>query len=209
MTTYKDIPENTFGSTPAAMYLCRLLNEGKKELLRRSVGRRITGTASQVNQLIRAYEYRNINPKTLANCLRLMREEISVGEFGITIEEQLCRNVQIGYIKQGIRLATIGRKAERVMVSPESRSTKITSEHTDDGIYGEYFFKDSESGALYKAGESYQYIDDTGRQADDWNGADWKDVNRLKSTEVNHITPELLHERSLRRCIRLNKPHTK
>jgi hypothetical protein len=199
MAVYKDIPENTFGPTPAAMYLCRLLNEGKKELERRSMGRRITGTSAQINQLILSYESGCLGPKTLANCLRLMREEISTGNFGITIEEQLCRNVQIGYIKQGIRLATVGRKAERVMSSPVAKSSKVLSEQGDDGIYDEYFFRDSETGTQYKAGEGYQYIDEF--------GGSWTEVNRLKSEEVNHITPELLHERSVRRCIRLKKPH--
>ena len=202
MAAYKDIPENTFGPTPAAMYLCRLLNEGKKELLRRSFGRRITGTSAQVNQLIFAYESNYIGPKTLANCLRLMREEISTGRFGITIEEQLCRNVQIGYIKQGIRLATVGRKAERVMTSPLSKSSKVISINDGEGVSSEYFFRDSESGAMYKAGEDYQVLDDSGRVI-----SEVFFVQPLVSKDVNHITPELLHERSVRRCIRLKKPH--
>ena len=202
MAVYKDIPENTFGPTPAAMYLCRLLNEGKKELLRRSMGRRITGTSAQVRQLITAYEMRLIEPKTLANCLRLMREEISTGNFGITIEEQLCRNVQIGYIKQGIRLATVGRKAERVMSSPASKSLRAQPKHYEDGVMNEYYFRDSESGFLYKAGDSYHEIDETGRDEYVTTYA-----HRPKLDEVNHITPELLHERSVRRCIRLKKPH--
>lgn len=207
MSNYKQIPENTFGETPAAMYLCRKLNENKNSVALRSAGRRISGTASQVRQLIAAYEQYMLEPKVLANCLRLMREEISSEPKPKenVFEDQLRRNIQIGFIKQGIRLAAVARKAEHVMTAPEKKSCDQLFvdlgglDHTT-----EYYFRDSESGLQYKAGDLYTTQHPF---------SDTKHVTNIVNVpvlkEVNTITPELLHLRSNRRCLRLGKAHAK
>lgn len=196
--SYKQIPETTFGETPAAMYLCRLLNKYQNSVVLRTAGRKITGTFSQVKQLVEAYEFATIDPKTLANCLRLMREEIA-SEFVGTIESQLIRNVRIGYIKRALRLATVARKAERVMSSPDNKSYESKAILDEQGVMVEYYFKDSEAGFKYKAGSIYHT---NGNESEDF-----MKVHRPTQEKVDYITPELLHERSLHRCIRLKKPH--
>jgi hypothetical protein len=200
--SYKQIPETTFGNTPAAMYLCRKLNEAKNPIILRSYGRRITGTFSQVKQLVEAYECGSIEPKTMANCLRLLREEVSAHRFAVTIEEQLCRNVQIGHIKRALRLAQVARKAARVMTSPENKSLGSILTPGDGGVMVDYFFRDSESGLRFKAGSVYTVFD-----ADTQVPEDFTIVHRPAQESVDHITPEVLHARSIRRCIRLKKPH--
>lgn len=204
MSNYKQIPENTFGETPAAMYLCRRLNEDKNSVALRSAGRRISGTAAQVRQLITAYEANYIDPKTLANLLRLMREEISSEPKPKEniFEDQLRRNVQIGYIKQGIRLASVARKAEHVMNSPLDKGRKFNEIEYDDGLkVQEIYFYDNQTGKLIKAGELYSNIKT--------NESIGSMVHIPIAEEVDNNTTELLHLRSNRRCLRLGKSHAK
>ncbi|PJB09487.1 MAG: hypothetical protein CO120_09880, partial [Gammaproteobacteria bacterium CG_4_9_14_3_um_filter_38_9] len=112
-----NLDEKTFGDTPAAMYLARALNELNSLNTSRSAGKRITATRSQVADLEEAYIFGVLSSKTIANCLRLMRLEITSQENPHTdhckerLIEQLIRNVQIGYIKKGLRLYSVARKA--------------------------------------------------------------------------------------------------
>lgn len=75
-STYKQIPETTFGSSPAAKYLVAKLNEAKNPVLLRNVGKQISATCKQVSELTSGYYKDTISPKTLANTLRLMRDEV-------------------------------------------------------------------------------------------------------------------------------------
>lgn len=207
MSNYKQIPENTFGETPAAMYLCRRLNEDKNSVALRSAGRRISGTASQVRQLVSAYELGVIEAKTMANSLRLMREEITSETKPelYKFEDQLRRNIQIGYIKQGLRLATLARKVERVMSSPDNKARKVYSKDNPELSASsidvvEYYFKDNQSGKDFRAGEliSVKNVEDMPTITV---------INRPILEDADDITPALLHMRSNRRCLRLGKPH--
>jgi hypothetical protein len=156
--------------------------------------------------LVSAYELGVIEAKTLANSLRLMREEIT-NEYKPVLnkfEDQLRRNVQIGYIKQGLRLATLARKVERVMSSPNNRARKVYSKDEDNPHLDvvEYFFKDNQTGKDFKAGE---FI--TVNSVEDMPTISV--VNWPILEDADDITPELLHLRSNRRCIRLGKSHAK
>lgn len=197
----------TFGKTPAAMYLVRFLNDIEDSILNRSISRRINSTNITVRDLINAYDCQNISSKTVANCLRLMREEIVndidcniyVGT-SVSIVDQLRRNVQIGIIKCGLRLCSISNKAERVMRNPEYRSSEREVIEVDGGFETHYKFRDSQSGKLYSAGMVAD-IDDgeyVGREVF---------ITHHEQSDVDYITPELLHERSDRRCLRQGKPH--
>jgi hypothetical protein len=204
--SYTPIPETTFGNTPAAMYLARKLNETQDVALLRSTGRRITATFHQAKQLVTSYELGvgagGIDAKTLANCLRLMREEIANEAIQYwhddLIIHQLRRNVQIGHIKRAIRLATIARKAERVMTSPESKASDVSGKALSGVIELSYYFTDSQSNKKYLAG----------LVINDETNENFVLIHKFKLNDVETITPELLHERSERRCIRLKKPHT-
>lgn len=208
---YKPIPETTFGSNPGAKYLCRTLNEIGSINILRNTGKRITGTAAQVAELETAYSISAISPKTLANSLRLMREEIrnSITETGFTktnLVEQLRSNVQIGLIKRGLRLAAVGRKAERVMDAPHNRASNVFStigtEDVDGGIKrSDYYFKDSTTDRFFCAGHTWHDCEKIPAEFLS------KCVTRLASEEVDSGITELLNERSEARCSRLNKPH--
>lgn len=194
--------KNTFGNTPAAQYLARELARIGTPALTRSVGRRITSTNNIVNDLLYAYDAQAISTKTLANSLRLMREEVSI-EYTEYLVDQLRKNVQIGLIKRGLRLATISRKSERVMQNPEYRSSEREVLEVDGGIETHYKFRDSNSGKMYSAGMVFH---SDGTELFLANDGDVF-IAHHEQSDVDDITPELLHERSDRRCLRQGKPH--
>jgi len=187
-----NLDEKTFGDTPAAMYLARALNELNSLNTSRSAGKRITATRSQVADLEEAYTIGVLPSKTVANCLRLMRLEITSQEnpyIDHSVErliEQLTRNVQIGYIKKGLRLCSVARKAER----------KLEVSTLEDG-FGELTHTvklfDRQSGKYINAG----IIDASGH----------KSKITVFSDDVETVTPEVLMTRSNRRCARQGKPH--
>jgi hypothetical protein len=187
------VSQNTFGNTPAAKYLTRELSRVENSLLSKSIGRRITSTNTAVRDLISAYESGSLSAKTFANCLRLMREEVS-SEVSITLIDQLRKNVQIGLIKRGIRLCSVARKSERVLENVDNKSTKVPFVSTvSSGTT--YTFTDSMSGRTFVAGIKYDGWDDTVYPSRVW------------LSEVDDINPEILMERSNRRCARQGKPH--
>ena len=191
--------ETTYSSTPAGMYLARLMIELYNPTFARCVGKRITATNRSVAELLSGYETGSVSAKTVANCLRLMRLEISneVDPFnGVESTErlidQLRRNVQIGAIKRAIRLTTIARKAEHVMAKPGERARRT---EVVDNLHL-YKVVDTITNAEYTAGYSSLTDGDT-----------WSSI--IYREEFVDIDPNLLHDRSLRRCTRLGKPHTK
>lgn len=187
--------EDTFGRTPAALYLVRALNEIGNPILTRSVGKRLTATNRMVNELILGYQNESLEAKTVANTFRLMRQEIAseAKDTSQPLVDQLRRNVQIGYIKKGIRLTSVARRAERVMENPTERGLWELQEKNFSKIY----FFDRQSQKLICAGFERRYNnDDVDRY-----------TNRLELQEVTDITAELLMERSNRRCLRQGKPH--
>lgn len=203
-----NLSENTFGDTPAALYLVRALNELNNPAVGRSVGKRITSNSKCVNELVQAYSEGTMSAKSVANCLRLIRLEVSSGmpEYAFPcpqrLIDQLTRNVQIGLIKRAMRMCTIARKAERVMENPTQRGQVIN--FTAGSVFGkgidsvQYSFTDSTSKEQYTAGSLFTYP-----------GYPMVAVTkRFDLNEIKDVTPELLMERSNRRCKRLGKAHT-
>lgn len=199
------LSENTFGDTPAALYLVRALNKLNNPSVGRSVGKRITSSSKCVNELVQSYSEGTMSAKSVANCLRLMRLEVSSGisEYAFPCSQrlidQLTRNVQIGLIKRAMRLCTIARKAERVMENPTQRGKIIN--FTRGSVLGDsvqYSFTDSTTKEQYTAGSLFMYP-----------GYPMVTItNRFDLNEIKDVTPELLMERSNRRCKRLGKAHT-
>lgn len=191
------IDTDSFGDTPAAHYLARALNASGSKSLARNAGRSITNTAKQVGELISAYETGAIQSKTVANCLRLMRQDISSNEyFGEGFSElrlitRLTQNIQIGYIKRAMRMCVSAKKSERVMANPTRRGARAELEGTGGSVI-QYFDKDLKSyvtaGYYTPEGEKYLQLVDC--------------------DQVQTVTSEDLHNRSTARCIRLKKKHT-
>lgn len=208
---FKPISEFTFGKTPAAQYLARVLNIIGDEVEIRITGKRITATTKAVNELVFAYEDERISAKTLANTLRLMREEITSEDLlynslwhkknGYKLVEQLRRNVQIGHIKQGIRLATVARKAQRVMVDPENRASGIVKTKSGCNLSITKYMMNIGSDNVC-VGNQYEYLNESGLKFTTPN------IVRVEDIAKNSVNADILHERSDRRCKRLQKPHT-
>lgn len=198
-----NLNENTFGNSPGSMYLVRVLNELNNESLSRNIGKRITATGKNVADLVNAY-YDGMSPKTVANCLRLMREEISteakaafgVGKSDEALVDQLRRNVQIGYIKRAMRLCVIARKSEKVMDNPRKKSGSSMKMHGDMKERAMFFYDDATTKQLI-AGVQYTY--ETGEVI--------KHVNIHELEEIQDVNSDMLMQRSIRRCKRLGKPH--
>jgi len=195
--TKMSLDEKTFGDTPAAMYLARALNELNSLNMSRSAGKRITATRQQVAELEEAYVISALSPKTIANCLRLMRLEITSQENPYTdhgkerLIEQLIRNVQIGYIKKGLRLCSVARKAERKLEISSYEDGIESAEDLDMSLIKLY---DRQSGKYLNVG-FINKIDGT------------KYSSAIFSDDVETVTSEVLMSRSNRRCARLGKPH--
>lgn len=186
-----NMKENTFGNTPAAMYLVRKLNELNDPIVSKSVSRRIVTTKTHVANLVAAYQSGFLSPKTMANSLRLMREEVTSSELNAPeFVYKLAVNVQIGAIKQALRLATVARKAQTRMNNPNLTSVTPIEEIGLTGFT--HWWYDHQSNKYMRAGRT---IDDV------------QMTKIFKLDEVSDITPELLHERSNARCKRLGKPH--
>lgn len=188
---------DSFGDTPAAHYLARALDESGNKSFVRNAGRSITNTAKQVGELINAYENGAIQSKTVANCLRLMRQDISSNEYfgegfsDLRLITRLTQNIQIGYIKRAMRMCVSAKKSERVMANPVVRGTRAELDNTGGAVI-QYFDKDLKSyvtaGYLTPDGEKYLQLVDC--------------------DQVQTVTSEDLHKRSEARCIRLKKKHT-
>jgi len=190
--------ETTFGGTPAAKYLAQYLSEYQNAALVRSVGKRITATATQVRELVTAYQCEYLSAKTVANSLRLMREDISFGDScGEELVDQLTRNVQIGHIKRGMRICQFARKFERVMVDPENRAREVR--RTDQSGYevSEYLITDRQSGKELVAGRSFYSVDEDVETA--------RVTSIAESDSIPEVTAAILQDRSDRRLKRLNK----
>jgi hypothetical protein len=194
--------EMTFGKTPAAMYLARTLIEINNPSLDRAIGRKITAVTTSVAELMRAYEEYAISPKTIANTLRLMREEITkeliVGTDPTDLALKLSKNIRIGAIKSAIRTVSVARRIERVMSSPD-RYGKV-QEVGSNGIasWKSYTYFDKQAKTEFEAGSVHVVPSLLGPT---------KSINRPWHPEADTITPELLVERSNRRCKRQGKPH--
>ena len=189
-----NIAIDTFGNTPAAKYLARLLNELNNKNVLSAVGKRITATSRQVTELADAYEVNMISPKTLGNCLRLMREDIVIEPEIINCDRiisQLCSNVRIGFIKRLMFTAKLASKADSLMNRPNSLKTSFT----ENGIK-EFWYFDKESDQNILAG--IEVLDDNG--GTNYIGPYFPAFDRYQK-----ITPRLLNERSEKRCARLNK----
>jgi hypothetical protein len=204
--------EKTYGNTPAAMYLVRVLNKIDNKALTRSVSRRIKNTASTVNELLKAYEYGLLSPGSLSNTLRLMRLEISDNQeilpdnfdvadiWDTALVDKLRRNVQIGHIKYAIRLSTLGRKVEQAMQAPQKRAICIGVTEYEDGELWTYDVRLAwDDDNHVRAGEVFDSKTTQTR---------YVNVNLpTRDNFTDSVSAKLLHERSDKRCLRQGKPH--
>jgi len=189
-----NIAIDTFGNTPAAKYLARLLNELNNKNVLSAVGKRITATSRQVTELADAYEVNMISPKTLGNCLRLMREDIVIEPEIINCDRiisQLCSNVRIGFIKRLMFTAKLASKADSLMNRPNSLKTSFT----ENGIK-EFWYFDKESDQNILAG--IEVLDDNG-------GTNYIGPFFPPTDKYQKVNAQVLNERSEKRCARLNK----
>jgi hypothetical protein len=180
----------TFGSTPACQYLSRILNERNPAAVKACAVRAQTFN-NNVNGIERAVTDGQMTAHVAANLLRLLRDDATRIEFNDMVEgkfiAQLLRNVIIGNIKRAIRRVTTLRKIENGNVNSDKITRKasvmhVTKESTQYSILG------YPAGVLYNDGKYYRQ---------------YPEYCEIK----DETTPELLMERSNRRCLRQGKPH--
>lgn len=188
--------KNTFGSTPAAIYLAETLTKIGNERLSRSVSRTVNGSQTAVKQIVKAFEAGTLVADTVGNILRLMRLEVvnepMEKEFSdLRLVQQLSKNVRIGSIKKAIRMAQRASIANRVMGRPVDDHERDDFMRYGHGITVERCFWDEDklilAGIIRKSLGGYVKIPNTGM------------------ISYDTTTPELLMERSIARRKRLNK----
>jgi hypothetical protein len=182
----------TFGKTPAGLYLVRFLNENNPRAGKACSVRAQTFNmnVNQIEQAVRT----GMTPRVAANLLRLLRDEATTIDFDDTIIKdgkfiaQLLRNVIIGNIKRALRVVSTLRKIENGNTNPAQLSRKAAV-HTIPGINATYYtILGYPAGVIHDDGDFYRQIPDYDQIFDE-------------------TTPELLMERSDRRCLRQGKPH--
>jgi hypothetical protein len=182
----------TFGRTPAAQYLVRRLNELDSKPLQRAVGVRVSQFNTNVRDIENSYKVGYMSAKTAANLLRMLRVEatqLTLSNTDDKIVGQLMQNTIIGNIKHTARKITVIRKIENGNSSLAKLKTKGSKGRE---IYGctEYTILGYPAGYAFGESEYDREIPDIADIEDD-------------------VTPELLMERSDRRCLRQGKPHMK
>jgi len=181
----------TFGSTPASQYLARIVNERNPSAMR-TCSNRIRTFNTNVNELEDAVAGGYMSAHVAANLLRLLRDDATKIELDPSVVEakfisQLLRNVIIGHIKRAIRRVSTLRKIENGNVNLPKVRTKGARvvRGAGESIYSILGYV---AGVEYSDGEYY-------RQFPDYDAIE------------DGTTPELLMERSNRRCLRQGKQH--
>lgn len=182
---------NTFSNTPAGQYLTRIINERNPGAMK-SCSNRIRTFNTNVNEIESAVANGFMSAHVAANLLRLLRTDATGIELNADVVEgkfisQLLRNVIIGHIKRAIRRVTTMRKIESGNVNlPKVRiKGSCTMSDTSQSVYS---ILGHVAGVEYADGDYYRQFPEYAELQD-------------------NTTPELLMERSNRRCLRQNKPH--
>lgn len=189
------LDQYTFGKTPAAMYLVRVLDNldpSTKTMAVRSCSVRIKNFNNNVHAILASVDAGTMSAHVATNLLRILRNDATAIDLTHEFEEkkfvlQLLKNVIIGHIKSAIRKASVLRKIEVSCATVEKM--KRHAKKNADGNVDEYSIQNVPV-AIQGAFGLFYYLDVQTDQVQD------------------HVTPELLNERSLKRCIRLKKPHT-
>lgn len=180
----------TFGSTPAAQYLARIISE-RNPFAMKACSNRIRTYNTNVNQIEQSVASSVMSAHVAANLLRLLRDEATTIAFPEDMVEgkfiaQLLRNVIIGHIKRAIRRVTTLRKIENGNITlPKVRIKASRVIGTGQDIYSILGYV---AGIDYKDGDYFPQL------------PEYEDLQ-------DSTTPELLMERSDRRCLRQGKPH--
>jgi hypothetical protein len=199
---------NTFGKTPAAHYLARRLIELDNKKLTRSCTVRINAFNTNVAGIVSAVGTERMDAKVAANLLRLLREEatkleLTVGAIDpdeLSFVDNLVRNVIIGHIKSAMRRITVVRKIENgskdLNTIMKKGSRVVSGLHIVDIDY-------------YVMGYHAGYMAPDCRVTSDGLLPDvFYPVKPSIFAIEDPTTPELLHDRSINRCIRQNKEWT-
>lgn len=139
---------NTFGSTPAAIYLVKTLNSIDDPSLNKNISRSIIKVSTQVSELVSAYTIGKLSSTTVANSLRLMRLDIPSKinfldeKSERTLAIKLACNVMISYIKRAGRMCEVAARNRRVMANPDERGIFFEGSMLKDAVVG-YVNKDT------------------------------------------------------------------
>lgn len=181
----------TFGATPAAQYLVRIISE-RNPFIMKTCSNRIRTFNTNVKEIENAVACGQMSAHVAANLLRLLRNDAAAITLADDVVEgkfiaQLLRNIIIGHIKRAIRRVTTIRKIENGNVNLHKVQRKAAKSIGSDGnIYSilGYIAGIEDEDGYERTYPNYEQI-------------------------VDGTTPELLMERSNRRCLRQGKQHMK
>ena len=197
---------NTFGKSPAAHYLTRLLIDLGDKQLTRACTVRLNYFNENVKSIKQSVDDNSMTAKVAANLFRMLREEATKIELEpqdspvFKFVSQLLRNTIIGNIKVSIRGCTVIRKIENGNVS-ESKLKRV----------GKKLESDSDDALCNKGAKKYSILSYTAGYVFEQDKEPWRLMRTTPSlNEIKDlVTPEILHSRSLKRCKRMGKDWTK
>jgi len=181
--------QHTFGATPAAQYLVRIISE-RNPFVMKNCSNRIRTFNTNVNEIERSVADGAMTAHVAANLLRLLRNDAAAIALPDDVVDgkfisQLLRNIIIGHIKRAIRRVTTVRKIENGNVNLHKVKRKAAKSVGDGTIVYSilgYIAGIEAHGGYIRTNPTYGLITD-------------------------ETTPELLMERSNRRCLRQGKEH--
>jgi hypothetical protein len=189
--------ETTYGKSPAAMYLARVLNEINDPYLNRAIGKRISGTSSMVKMLVESYQADTMSSSAVSGFLSLMYEDMKAknaiksgpnGKPKFEFAFHLCYNVRIGMIRSAKRMCQRAKKSEKCVQRAILRDKEDSANSVTSNLIA---YRDKETGSVVYAGK---------REAE---------IDYVLFKESPDDIADLLHQRSNARNKRLGKPYTK
>ena len=105
------LEKNTFGKTPAALYLTDMLNQRNNDALNKKVSRFLSGKRCLLSELINANNLNVLSAKNLSGLLLKVRGDVAFDSNDELINN-LVNNIVIGEIKDALRKSQVIRKIE-------------------------------------------------------------------------------------------------
>jgi len=190
------LDKNTFGKTPAAMYLVEVLNQRNSKVLNRKVGAKLHAHRALLKQLEDANEAGILSVHNLAAVIHTLRSTVDANHLEClpadAIVGELVHNIIIGELKSLARRAQHGRHLEREQARL-MRSNQDREDVRTEWDMESYIREEVHTGT-YKLGTTitHQFV-----------------PNPVKVKYIGEtVTAESLQEKSRQKLARLSKPNT-
>ncbi|NCP98406.1 hypothetical protein GW796_00835 [archaeon] len=119
-----NLDKNTFGKTPAALYLADYLNTLDQPLVAKRTGKIMSGFRNTILQLAKANDAGILTAHNLARVISSMRSNLFI-EVGDSLASNLVTNIIVGEMKILLRKSSDIRKIEIMQKKVSPSNSKI------------------------------------------------------------------------------------